>query len=90
MEIEAWLLSDSNAIIRAMNLSQNFAQIPNPQSIPDPKRKLGEIIYLRSGRTKRYINTKHNKKIAAEVDITNLRRCSSFLPLESFLLEQIN
>ena len=88
-EIEAWLLSDSLAIQRAMNLSNKVAPIANPQSVTDPKKKLGEVIYLRSGRTKRYVNSVHNRKIAAELDLTNVRRCASFLPLEKFILQNI-
>ncbi len=65
-EIEAWLLSDNQAIRRAMKLINNIAEISNPEEIIDPKRKLNEIVYLKSGRTKRYLNTAHNKKIAAD------------------------
>lgn len=88
-EIEAWLLSDSIAIKKAMNLRHAVARIPDPQSITDPKKKLGDIVYLRSDKTKRYVNAVHNRKIAAELDLRNVRRCSSFLPLEDFLTQNI-
>jgi hypothetical protein len=88
-EIEAWLLSDTHAIQTAMNIQGKINSIPNPEGIDDPKRKLGEIIYLNSGKTKRYINTAHNWKIAAEIDISEVRKCSSFLPLERFIIDQI-
>ncbi len=88
-EIEAWLLSDNLAIKRAMNLNGNIKTISNPQSIADPKKKLGEIIYLQSRKTKRYLNTAHNRRIAAELNLVNVRRCNSFLPLEKFIQENI-
>lgn len=88
-EIEAWLLSDHIAIQKAFNLNKKVEHISNPQFITDPKKKLGEIIYLKSGKTKRYINAVHNQKIAAEMDLVNLRRCSSFRPLEDFLIQNI-
>ncbi len=84
-EIEAWLLSDNVAIQKAMNLGSVVPRVPNPQNITDPKKKLGEIIYLRSGKRKRYLNSVDNRKIAAEIDLNNLRRCSSFVPMEEFL-----
>ena len=87
--IEAWLISHSLAIQTAMKLHESIPVTPNPEELIDPKRKLGEIIYLRSGRTKRYINSAHNIKIAAELDLANVRRCASFLPLEQFVLGNI-
>ncbi len=88
-EIEAWLLSDNKAIKKAMNLVRDVPRISNPQEIVDPKRKLGETIYLLSDKTKRYLNSVHNRKIAAAVELVNVRRCSSFLPLESFLIDNL-
>jgi hypothetical protein len=89
-EIEAWLLSDSQAIQKAMHLVNLVPRIANPQFINDPKRRLSEIIYMKSGKTKRYLNTVHNKKIAAEIDLVNIRRCTSYIPLEKFVASYIN
>lgn len=83
-EIEAWLLSDSAAIERALNLSQRVPYISNPESIVDPKKTLGEVVFLKSGKTKRYI-VNDNKKIASRIRLESIRRCSSFLPLECFV-----
>ena len=88
-EIEAWLLSDNLAIQRAMNLRNKVPRIADPSSVVDPKSKLEEIVHLRSGKTKRYLNSVHNQKIAAELDLANVRRCTSFLPLENFVLQNI-
>jgi hypothetical protein len=88
-EIEAWLLCDEVAIKKALNLKDKVTHVANPESIVDPKKRLEEIIYLRSGKTKRYINTIHNRKIAAEISLTKLRRCKSFSPLEKFLHENL-
>lgn len=83
--IEAWLLSDEAAIYRVMNLTDRVPRFANPEAIVDPKRRLKEIVYLKSRKTKRYINTVHNGKIASEISLDNVRRCRSFQPLEQFL-----
>jgi len=85
-EIEAWLLSDEDAIFNALNLKERVRKIPNPESVFDPKQKLWEIIYIKSGKTKYYINTTHNKMIASHISITKLNaRCQSYRPLENFI-----
>jgi hypothetical protein len=88
-EIEAWLLSDEEAIRVAMNIRATISRIPNPETIMDPKKHLQHLVEIRSGKTKHYLNTVHNKKIAAELRVERLKRCESFLPLESFLLAHI-
>jgi hypothetical protein len=88
-EIEAWLISDSLAIQKAMKLNGSIPPFPNPEELIDPKKKIGDVVYLRSGKTKRYLNSAHNRKIAAELDLANVRKCSSFLPLEEFVLGNI-
>lgn len=88
-EIEAWLLSDHVAIRSAMKLKKPVPKIANPQSIFRPKERLEEIVYSLSGKTKRYVSTVHNKKVAAELDLKRLRRCDSFIPLEEFLRANI-
>ncbi len=88
-EIEAWLLSDSHAIRLAMNLPMEIESIEDPQLVEDPKKKLGELIYHRSGNKKHYVNSVHNQKIAQYVDIVEIRKCESFLPLEGFVHEFI-
>ncbi|MBI3167609.1 MAG: DUF4276 family protein [Chloroflexi bacterium] len=87
-EIEAWLLSDHQAIEKAMKLKQNIGKIADPQSIGDPKRYLSELIYIKSGKTKRYL-TKDNPKIAEKIDINNLSRCSSFMLFRDFIVQQL-
>jgi hypothetical protein len=89
-EIEAWLLSDNLAIKKALNLKENIAPIANPQLEIDPKRKLRDLIYIKSGKTKRYVNTSDNRKIASELDLEKVRICPSFLPLESFVQKNLN
>lgn len=83
-EIEAWLLSDSQAIQKALNLKQKVPHIGDPEALLDPKKMLGETIYLKSAKTKRYV-VNDNQRIARKVELKNIRRCSSFLPLEKFI-----
>jgi Domain of unknown function (DUF4276) len=84
-EIEAWLLADHEAIYKALNLRERMNKTPNPEAIFRPKEALAELIYRKSNKQKFYVNTLHNKLIASHTRINNLRRCQSFLPLETFL-----
>ncbi len=87
--IEAWLLSDVAAIRRAMRLRSAPKEISNPELEPNPKKRLGEIVYCHSGKTKRYLNTVHNTVIAPHLDLPKLRRCRSFLPFEQFVSDYL-
>jgi len=84
-EIEAWLLADDQAIGQAMKLSQPMKRVANPERVMNPKEHLRDQIFIRSGHKTRYVNTIHNKRIAAVCKLANLRRCASFAPLELFL-----
>lgn len=88
-EIEAWLLSDEDAIRSAMNLRTKVPRVANPESLDSPKEHLGRLVEQKSGGRKHYLNTVHNKKIASLLKIENVRRCKSFLPLEQFLRQHI-
>lgn len=83
-EIEAWLLSDINALKKVFKL-KNTPSIPlNPESIDSPKEYLSRLV-SRNSQTD-YLNTIHNRKIAKELDLNNLkRRCNSFRPYPKFL-----
>ena len=82
-EIEAWLLVDAKAIQTVFNMKK----IPNlptrPEEISSPKEKLRDIVW-RSAQ-KHYVNTIHNKKIAAASRITKVKTCKSFLPYPAFV-----
>jgi hypothetical protein len=82
-EIEAWLLSDHDAINKTFGLK--LKKIPNPEAIRRPKEHLRDLIYLRSCKRKIYVNTVHNRLIAANASLKQLNRCSSFVPLNDFL-----
>lgn len=88
-EIEAWLLADHEAIRRALRLPLTVNQVANPEAILRPKEKLRDLIFLKSKSKIRYINSIHNKKIAKECSINKLKRCNSFIPLSSFLMQHL-
>ncbi len=88
-EIEAWLLADEKAINKAMKLKRVLSRIVNPEGIQRPKERLGTIVYINSGHSKRYVNTIHNPQIAAECAPANLRRCPSFVPFSTFVSTHI-
>lgn len=86
-EIEAWLLSDPNAIKAVFNM-RKIPRIPNqPERISDPKKFLSNLITRNS--KSHYLNTIHNRKIAAELVIRSLKRCPSFSRYPVFLSEAL-
>jgi len=86
-EIEAWLLSDAEAIQHVFSLPKAPKKIADCQSVISPKEKLAKIVWF-TGR-KRYVNTIHNKKISEQVSLSNLKRCSSFIGLDKYLREKV-
>lgn len=90
-ELEAWLLSDPNAIRTAMHLRRTPKVKFPPETINSPKEYLGELIYRTSNGEKLYINTKHNSKIATEISIDLVKKkCPSFLPFYDFFHSNLN
>lgn len=89
-EIEAWLLADEKAIEKAIRLEIPIARVKSPESIQDPKRKLEEIIWRNSRKSKHYLNTADNRKIALECDPENLKRCDSFVPFHAFVAKNFS
>jgi len=82
--IEAWLLTDMNAIQEVFNYTQShIKEIPNTETIDKPKRHLQDLVRLRI--RKRYLNTVHNSKIAARLDFSKALKCPSFLPLFNYI-----
>jgi hypothetical protein len=84
-EIEAWLISDPQAIRTVFNLKADVPSVGNPESLEDPKKQLADLVYSRSAKTKRYLNTQHNKRLAAALRLECVRKCKSYLPFEKFI-----
>lgn len=84
-EIEAWLLADHEAITAALRLQRPVKRQSNTEAIANPKERLRDLILERSGGRVTYLNTIHNEKIARQVQIENLSRCSSFTPFKDFI-----
>lgn len=82
-EIEAWLLSDSKAIMLAFKKNFCFKLPSNPETVVDPKGYLEKKI--RAKYNKIYLNTVHNEKIAENISLMNLEKCSSFQALSNFV-----
>ena len=82
-EIEAWLLSDSEALKTVFNM-RKLPKVPRwPEKIKNPKEFLGEVV--RKNSKSQYLNTIHNKHIANALSISKLNRCPSFSPYPEFL-----
>lgn len=85
-ELEAWLLSDSCAIMTALNLNKQPDNIHHPETISSPKEHLERIVNKCSDDTVVYLNTKHNSKILEKIDINSiLLKCPSFGDFHAFV-----
>ena len=82
-EIEAWLLSDPSALKQAFKMKKNPKVPALPESVNNPKEHLKKLIWNTC--QKRYINTIHNKRIAAEIRLNKLNVCMSFHPYPNFI-----
>lgn len=82
-EIEAWLLTDANALKSVFNLSRAPKLPSDPESVDKPKEWLASTIWT-TGK-KRYINTLHNRRIASACDLSEMKKCRSFEPFPEFV-----
>ncbi len=85
--LESWLLADREAlrttfIISPAAIAEILGSV-NPEQIPDPKAKLGEII--REGKQRR--TTGYEENLAQRSRFSELEKLSSFQDLRSRLLE---
>lgn len=87
-EIEAWLLFDPDAIRKAFSMTKTPKVPRRPEIIKDPKEKLKEIVWHNS--RKYYVNTIHNQRIAALMDISKLSNCNSFRLYPQFISIHFN
>ena len=86
-ELEAWLLSDEEAIKSVFTLKSKPKRYKNCEAIKSPKEVLER--FIRNTANKRYLNTVHNEKIAKKISLENLRRCSSYLPFDEYLMTKV-
>lgn len=86
-ELEAWLLSDVDAIQKVFSLPKTPSKIHECENVPSPKEHLEDIVW-KIGK-KRYVNTIHNKKISQHTSLENLRRCESFVNFDIYVSENI-
>jgi hypothetical protein len=77
------LLFDSAAIAAAFQVTDSPPLPGNPESLPDPKRHLRDLVWKRY--RKHYLNTVHHQLIAKHIDVSLLRRSASFTPHFAFV-----
>ena len=82
-EMEAWLLSDENAIKTVFSLKTVPKRYKNCEEVKSPKEEIERVVWS-LGR-KRYLNTAHNERLAAATSLDNLKRCASFVPLDAYI-----
>ncbi|MCK4792189.1 MAG: DUF4276 family protein [Desulfobacteraceae bacterium] len=82
-ELEAWLLADAKSLKEVFHMVK-LPKLPrNPEAVKRPKEKLRDIIWKATN--KYYVNTIHNKKIAAACRISKVKNCKSFCPYPKFI-----
>ena len=87
--LESWLLADREALRTTFIISPaaiaEILENVNPEQIPDPKAKLGEII--RAGKQRR--KTGYEENLAQRSSFSELEKLPSFQDLRSRLLESM-
>lgn len=87
-ELEAWFLSDPEAIKKTFTLKRLPRFNGLPETIASPKEKLGEQIFLCSDKLTIFLHTTHNENIAANINLTMIQqKCPSFKLLHDFVLK---
>ena len=82
-EMEAWLLTDGKAL-KAVFKMRRIPKIPkNTEAIQSPKEFLADVVSSNS--KTQYLNTTHNKKLAAEIGLDSLNQCPSFTTFPPFI-----
>ncbi len=59
-----------------------------PELVDQPKEKLKQLVWHNC--KKHYINTIHNKRIAAALEISKINVCKSFQPYPEFITAYIS
>lgn len=84
-EIESWLLSDLGAVRRIFSSFKFEKEYSHPENQNDPKEHLEKILRKFDNKPC-YINTAHNSKIAAHINLLDLaEKCPSSIPLFDFV-----
>lgn len=85
-EMEAWLIADIDCIKKYFNIAKGASIKGTPESIISPKEKIEEMVWLRSGKEKQYLNTEHNSKLFEIADLDKIiKKCPSFSLLNTFI-----
>lgn len=86
-ELEAWLLSDEKAIKEVFRLTKAPKKINDCEAVKSPKEHLRKLVWALG--KKRYLNTRHNQKIASKAEKSNFLRCKSYTALDTYIREVI-
>lgn len=86
-ELEAWLLSDIEAVRKVFSIKKPIKQPKGCESIISPKEYLRDLV--RSSERKVYVNAIHNVRIAENMCVSKLRNCVSFKSLDVFFRQKL-
>jgi len=74
--LESWLLADEEALGEVLGPRVKIKSIPNPETVPDPKKKLDEI-FEKAGKT--FHHPRDDPKIAQASDVNRIKaKCPRF------------
>lgn len=84
-ELEAWLLTDLDAIKLTFSIParEMIKKIPHAETIKSPKEYLQKLVHQSC--KKIYMNTTHNKTIAANIKLEKLLTCKSYIPFDDYM-----
>jgi hypothetical protein len=88
-ELEAWFLSDPEAIQKTFGLQKKPNIKGLPETINSPKEYLEDLVYRYSDK-RSYINTTHNAKISEHTSLDLLKKkCPSFVRFYDFVANNL-
>ena len=86
-ELEAWLLSDADALRSVFSLKSTPKPYLNCELVHSPKEEIGRLVWTAA--KKRYLNTVHNQRIAERTSLVNLRKCASFRTFDQYITSRV-
>jgi ribosomal protein L29 len=85
-EIEAWIISDLEAVFSFFQIKKAVKEFSNPEKIRSPKEEIARIVKKETNGAKMYLHTRHNQGLIDLTSIEKMRKCPQFKKLEEFIV----
>lgn len=85
-EIEAWIISDLDAVYNFFQIKKTAKEFPNPEKVKSPKEEIAKIVKKETSGAKMYLHTRHNQSLIDLTSIEKMRKCPQFKKLEEFIV----